>query len=113
MLFSLLLLGVSRMDVVLRATTKDRLRLLDVALQASRESTACGFVAYELPKSACDSVEGGLVTPTVNKLSEDVLDLCDLFVEVFSAVGQGERDFSLVSGGWDALDEFGFDQTID
>jgi hypothetical protein len=66
-----------------------------------------------LPEGGYDSVECGLIVPTADEVSEELLDLRDLLVEMLSAFSEGERDFALVGRGWDALDEFGMDHAID
>jgi hypothetical protein len=94
-------------------STPDLFKLLSVSLQASSESAASRLVAHKLPERGCDSVKDGLITPTGDQMGEEVLDLRDLLVEVFPTFGEGKRDFPLISGGWNTLDEFSFDQAID
>jgi hypothetical protein len=91
----------------------DHLKLLSVSFQASSKSAASGLVTYKLPERGCDSVKGSLVAPTGDQVSEEVLDLRDLLVEMFPTFGEGERDFPLIGGGWDTLDKISFDQAID
>jgi hypothetical protein len=86
---------------------------LSVPLQASSESTASRLIAHESPEGRCNRIERGLIAPTVDEVAEELLDLLNLQVELLSAFGEGKRDFPLVAGGGDALDEFSFDQTID
>jgi hypothetical protein len=82
-------------------------------MQASSESATSRLVSHELPERGGNCVDGGLIAPTIDKVGEELLDLCDLLGKVLSALGESERDFPLIGGGWDALDEFGFDQAID